>query len=154
MPGTPNPVKRLFQQKQDEKANHDALREFADMAKGFVDDNPEALVLIADPKTDLIFMSYQGITAPIRIVNRDGSRNYIVRNALRHQMGQVDIDRFLLAVDGGLYNIAKVLHSKQRETIKGKILEWTGAGEAPPVESNVKLTDGSTLAPIQLVDKE
>lgn len=148
-----NLFKTLFQRKTQKKVAADQLRAFADKAKAFVDDNSEIFVLLGDPNTDVIFMAYQGVIAPARILNRDGSRNYIVANALKHKRGQADIDRFLLAVDGGLFAIANTLYSIQRESMKGKILEWVGE-ESPPAESKVTLADGSVLAPIQLVDKE
>lgn len=124
---------------------------FAKKAQTFAEANPDVLILLGDPFTDAIFMSYKGVAAPVRVMNRDGSRNYIVRNALRHGSNDADIDRFLLAVDGGMYTIAKVLHSKQKATLKGKVLTLVGK-DHPPVSSAVELTDGSKLSPFQLVD--
>lgn len=145
--------KNLFTRKMKGKAAAEELAAFAAKAKTFVDDNPDTLVILGDPHTDVIFMSYKGITAPIRILNRDLSPNKIVAHALKHQRADGDIDRFLLAVDGGLYSIAHALYSKRTRTFTGKSLEIVGSIE-PPGESKVTLADGSTLSPIQMVDRE
>lgn len=140
-----------FRARKEKQKNDETLVAFAAKAQAFAEANPDVLVILGDPATDAIFMTYKGIAAPIRILNKDGSRNYIVRNALRHGAKDADIDRMLLAVDGGLYTIAKVLHSNQKAKLTGKVLSWVGE-LPPPVKSAVELADGSQLSPIQLVD--
>ena len=137
----------LFRSKQQKKDTDETVEGFARKAKAFADDNPDTLLILGDSRTDVIFMAYKGVMAPIRILNKDGSRNYIVRNATRHQKSDADIDRFLLAVDGGLVAIADAIYSKQQSTLKGKVLGWVGE-DKPPAHSAVELADGSKLSPI------
>lgn len=147
-----NPFKRFKLWQNDRKATAAQLQSFVDKAKAFVDENPDALVIIGDTKTDAIFMAYRGIAAPVRILNKDGSRNFIVANALRHEKKQVDIDRFLLAVDGGLFTIAKGLYDKRRSSLAGKVVDFVKGTPPPPVASAVSLTDSSVLSPVQVQD--
>lgn len=146
-----NPIRRLFGEKQEKKENDEQVVEFARKAKEFADDNPDAVIILADSKTDVIFMAYKGYMAPVRIVNKNGTRNYIVRNAVKHRRADVDIDRFLLAVDGGLAAIADAIYLKMSSTFKGKVLGAIGEN-SPPAHSAVELTDGSKLSPIQFVE--
>lgn len=148
-----NPIRRLWGRRQEKKAADASLKAFAEAAAAFAVDHPDAFILMGDPATDTIFMAYQGIIAPARIMNRDGSRNFIVRNMLRHGKNDADIDRFLMAVDGGVYNIAKALYSQKRKKFAGKMLSWV-MGDVQPAESALTLADGSVLSPLQVVDKD
>lgn len=144
-----NPFKRLLQQKNKDKMASDEIAKFANMAKEISDKYPDAVIILGDPHTDVIFMSHKMISAPIRIVNKDGSSNRIVFNAIKHLRGQGDIDRFLLAVDGGLYAISNALYNKR--SAMAKLVGWVKKENDPPVESAVKLTDGSVLSPVQII---
>ncbi len=126
------------------------MNRFAQLAKDFSDSNSDALIILADPGSDVIFMAHHGVMAPCRILNKDGSRNFIVANALKHKRGQSDIDRFLLAVDGGLFAIAETLYNIHRSNFVGRAIDWV-KNEVPPAESKVKLADGAVLSPIQVV---
>lgn len=139
--------KDIFKKKQDRKASDAEVTKFAAAAKEFSDKYPEALVILGDPHTDVIFMTHQYVTCPVKITNADGTRNFIVSNALKHKRGQGDIDRFLLAVDGGLFAIANALYTQRRGL--AKMADWL-VGSEPPAQSAEKLTDGSTLSPIQI----
>ncbi len=147
-----NLFRNIFNRAKDKERANAEMDKFARMAKEFVDNHPDALVIIGDPKTDVIFIAHQGVIAPTRIMNRDGSRNYIVSNALKHKRGVGDIDRFLLAVDGGLFAIAQTLYNIRRSSFIGKTLGWVKGTEAPPAESLVKLSDGAVLSPIQMME--
>lgn len=139
--------KRLFNRKQERKQVASEMETFAKAAADFGLDHNDTLVIMCDPNTDLIFMSYQGFAAPIRIANRDGSLNRVVHNALKHTRGQGDIDRFLLAVDGGLFAIANSVYNNRRAI--ARMADWIDKAQ-PPAESKVKLSDGSVLSPIQV----
>ncbi|MDE1944822.1 MAG: hypothetical protein KGI03_00920 [Patescibacteria group bacterium] len=147
-----NPLKRFFQGRAEKKSADEAMAGLAGKARAFAEENPGTLIILGDPKSDVMLMTYRGVVAPIRILNKDGSRNYIVRNALRHEKSDADIDRFLLAVDGGLYAIAHTLFTKQKARLAGKVLSWVGE-EHPPAKSSVELADGSVLSPIQVIDE-
>lgn len=146
-----NPFKRFFQREQQEKRSRAAMDAFAKKAKDFTDDNPGAFAILCDPETDVIFMAHQGIVAPVRLLDTQGNPVRIVSNALKHSRGDADVDRFLLAVDGGLFAIAKGLYDKRRASLRGKVLAIVSE-DKPPTESKVSLTDGSRISPIQLVD--
>lgn len=143
----PSLFKKLFNRKQDRKQIASDLEQFAKSAADFGLDHKDALVIVCDPNTDLIFMAYNGFCAPVRIANRDGSINRVVYNALKHTRGQADIDRFLLAVDGGLFQIANSVYNNRKAL--AKMADWM-TNEKGPAESKVKLTDGSVLSPIQV----
>lgn len=146
--------KDFFKRKTDKTQADAEMVKFAQIAKEFVDKNPDTLVILGDPKTDVIFMAYQGVIAPCRLVNKDGSRNAIVANALKHKRGVGDIDRFLLAVDGGLFAIANTLYTIRRGSVVGKVIDWVkGEDHQPPAESKVTLSDGAVLSPIQVVER-
>lgn len=140
----------FWRRKEKEKADA-KMDAFARKAKSFSDENEESLIIIGDPSTDVIFMAHRGVIAPIRVINKDGSANSIVANALRHRRKDGDIDRFLLAVDGGLFAIAKALYDIHRNSIKGKVLSLVQE-DIPPARSEVVLSDGSKLSPMQLID--
>ena len=141
-----NPLRKIYESAAGKKQDGAKLEDFALDAKAFADAHPECLIVLADPKTDIIFMAHKGFVAPVRMLNKDGSRNFIVRNALKHDRGNADIDRLLLAIDGGIFAIAKSLYNKSRGL---KNFIWK---DSKPVESDVTLSDGSTLSPIQVVD--
>lgn len=145
-----NPFKQLFQKKAEKKLEMDALSKFSQAAKAFADEHPNVFILLADPTTDVIFMALEGVVAPVRVVNKDGSPNYIVANALNHRRGGADIDRFLLAVDGGVFNIAKALYNMRRASLRGKVIDFMRGTPPMPAESKVALADGSKLSPIQV----
>lgn len=145
-----NPFKRLFQRKAEQKKAVEEMAKFSAAAKNFADEYPESFVLLADPGTDVIFMTYGGIVAPVRVLNKDGSRNHIVVNALKHTRGDADIDRFLLAVDGGLFAIAKALYNNRRASLVGKVIDFVAGTPPMPNESKVSLADGSVLSPVQV----
>ena len=144
-----SPFKKQVEQAGDKKKVKKAIDSFSQIALDISEKNPDALIILGDPASDAIFMAHRGICAPISILNKDGTRNHIVANALRHGSESADIDRFLLAVDGGLFAIAQKLYNEHR-SLKKKAVDWT-KGDTGPVESKVKLTDGSTLSPVQIV---
>lgn len=147
-----NLFKNLFVRRQQRKEAARVLDRFAKAAGEFAETYKDALVIIGDPQSDVIFMACGGIIAPVRILNKDGSRNHIVANALKHNRGDADIDRFLLAVDGGMFQIARGLYDMRRRSVVGKVVGFV-KGEEVPVESAVTLADGSTLSPVQLIEK-
>jgi hypothetical protein len=89
--------------------------------------------------------------APIRILDKNGNSQSIVHNFLKHTRGEADIDRFLLAVDGGGFAIAKGLYTEYRRSLKGRVLRFVEE-DHPPAESRVTLADGSAISPVQFQD--
>lgn len=143
----------LFERKQQRKSAAFALGQVAEIATEFAADHPDILIILADPGTDVVFASYQGIAAPARLLNTDGSRNWVVADALKHKKGNAGANKFLQIVDGALYAIANTLYTKSRQKFSGKVAAFVTGAEPPPQESVVKLTDGSVLSMVQPVDQ-
>ncbi len=125
-------------------------REFAVLASNFALENKNALVIIADPDTDVILISHGGVQVPVRFVEPGtGKRMHIVANALHYLNRKTDksLDQFLLAVDSGLYNLAAARYHKRRSSVAGKALAFMGANpKRPEFEEN----NGLTKSPFQL----
>lgn len=107
-------------------------REFAVLASNFAEENKHALVIIADPDTDVILISHGGVQVPVRFVEPGtGKSMRIVAGALHHLNKKTDkaLDQFLLAVDSGLYNLAKARYDRRRKSPIGKALAYVGVGK-------------------------
>lgn len=142
-------------------ASDSKRREFAVSALNFSEEHKNALVIIADADTDVILMAHKGLHIPMRFTGKDGKRQHIVASALNYRRmereGSRDIDQFLLAVDSGLFNLAKALYDKRKAGVKGKILSWTfghkdESGEE--VASGDLASEKGILSPVQLIESE
>lgn len=98
-------------------------REFGD----FILKHKKLLIIIADPKTDRLIMSYGGKTVVNQIRTADGRRTNIVKKVLKNGTFKGKVDQFLTSIieslqvkvedgnlfyqwiDGAIYNIAKAL---------------------------------------------
>lgn len=130
-------------------------REFAAAAANFGEAYPGAFVLIADPDTDVIIMQYRGIQVPVRYVHPvTGKRMNIVRNALMYRKVQKSIDQFLLAVDSGLFNIAKAVYNKRKTGLVGSVLHSVGIGKEERFEKDETGGVPSPLAPLNVAEEE
>ena len=89
-------------------------REFAAAVANFSSEYSDVLIIMADPETDVIFMSHKGFAVPIQMKKQNGDRMHIVRNALAYSKFEKSVDQLLLAVDSGLAAIAKSLHNRKR----------------------------------------
>ncbi len=131
-------AKRLFYSAERKK------REFALAAQRFASEYPDSFVLLADPDTDLLFASYRGIAAPVRMSQPDGSRMHIVSNALNYSKVEKSVDQFLLVVDSQLFNISKELDTKRRKVLKPEEVDAIAYGpeeEREPVKSPIQQED-------------
>lgn len=110
-------------------------REFAILAANFAIDNKQALVIIADPVTDVILISHGGEIVPTRFTKPEtGANMHIVQNVLHYQNKKTDksIDQFLLAVDSALFNLAKARYTKRKNGMVGKALRYVGLSKDRP----------------------
>ena len=107
-------IRRLFRTAEGRK------KDFARAAARFIEDNPDAFVLLADADTDVMIGAYKGFMAPVRMKQPDGKRMHIVANALKYSRVEKSVDQFLLVVDSMLVNIAKSLDntSSQERSMK------------------------------------
>ena len=89
--------------------------------------NRDLLVIVADPKTDKLFMSYRDKIVANQIKNAEGYKTHVVKGILSHSKFNKEIDNFIVAImeslhlsledgnqfyqwiDGALFNIAKAL---------------------------------------------
>lgn len=147
-----NPFKAFFLQKQDKKVALQQVIQFSKEAKEFADKHPNTLLVMGDINTDVLFATYKGVVTTARILNQDGYGNKIVANAMKHTRGDADIDRFLLAVDGLVFNLAKALYDKRRSSLVGKVVDFVKGPQPAPTASAVNLTDGSKLSPVQVIE--
>ena len=94
--------------------------------------NKDLLVIVADPKTDNLFMSYRDKIVANQIKNAEGFKTHVVKGVLSHSLFKKEVDNFLTSImdslqlsledgnqfyqwiDGALYNIAKVLRLERK----------------------------------------
>lgn len=121
-------------------------REFSVQAANFALENRHALIIIADPDSDVIVISQNGNVVAHRFRNESGKRMHIVSNAIHYLNKKTDksIDQFLLAVDSGLYNLAKKRYDMRKRKPLGRALSLVGIGKRPDLER-----DGSVKSPFQ-----
>lgn len=98
--------------------------------------NRDLLIIIADPKSDNLFMSYNGVHAMNTIKGVDGQKMHVVKDVLNHSLFKKTSDTFLGAlidfmhldsdkasqflqwIDGALYNIARKLRLNKRKSLQ------------------------------------
>lgn len=91
----------------------------------FIHANKRFLIIIADPATDKLLMSYKDKVVINRIISADGYKHKVVKKILRKSTFENNIDRFIASlaeslklrladgnaffqwVDGALFNISK-----------------------------------------------
>jgi len=101
-----NKIKQLFSRKD----------RIAHKVGQFMHDNPELLVIVCDPKTDVIMTGYRNFATAGAIqpdIVNGKWRSKVVKEVL--SMSRIDkaIDRFLLQIDGAVFNIAKAVRDKR-----------------------------------------
>lgn len=64
----------------------------------FVKKNRDVLVIMADPKTNVVTAFYKGKVVAAKIRQADGSRKSVVRNALKHSVFENNIDQFIMGI--------------------------------------------------------
>lgn len=127
-------------------------REFAVRAANFALENPQALLIMCDPDTDLITVLHGKDYVAIRIKDpTNGKRPNVVGNAMHYLNNRTNkaLDQFLLAVDSAMFNLAQARYNRRKQGLRGKVLKYTGIGARPDLERS-----GSTVAPFQVVDEE
>lgn len=96
----------------------------------FMNAHKDMLVIIADPKTDRIFVGHKGHFVNGRIKSLSGRKAHVVRDVLKYGRFDATIDQFIGSLaeslniplkagnqfysflDGALFNIAKALRKK------------------------------------------
>lgn len=102
----------------------------------FAHTNNDLLIIALDPKTDLLFASYKNKTVSSKIKGVNGKNLHVVREVLKHSRFKDTSDSFLASVmealhldiksgnqfyhwlDGAVFNIAKAVRGKAKETVQ------------------------------------
>jgi hypothetical protein len=100
--------------------------------KNILDRNRKFLIIVADPKTDLVTISYDGKYATALIKNTSGKKSNVVRRVLHKSTFGGAIDQFIASlsermkcsvedgnvfwqfIDGALFNISKLVSSPKK----------------------------------------
>lgn len=126
-------------------------REFVVAANNFAQGHKDALIIMADPHTELIVVMQGGAYHAMRFTEPGtGKPMHIVSKAVHYQNSKTDkaIDQFLLAVDSGLFKLAEKRYNiRKRKPLSG-LLHHVGIGKRPEFEK-----DGGVVAPYQLLGK-
>lgn len=98
----------------------------------FAQKNPDLLIIVCDPKTDMIFVGHKGEMVLGNIKSADGKQMKIVRNVLDHSQFKTAINPFITGllealqlplkagnlfyqfIDGALFNISRSLMRKPK----------------------------------------
>lgn len=80
----------------------------------FMHQNPDLLVIVCDPKTDVIMTGYRNFATAAAIVPNGKDRAKVVKSVLSMSRLDKSVDRFLLQIDGAVFNIAKATRDKRR----------------------------------------
>lgn len=98
----------------------------------FVSANKDLLIIVADPKTDSIYVAYNNKIVAGNIKSADGKKLHVVRSVLKDSLFQKNIDLFIASIvdtiklplrkgnqffmflDGAIFNIAKSLAKKNK----------------------------------------
>ena len=79
----------------------------------FAASNPDLLVIVCDPKTDLMQLSYKGKIVADRVVAKDGKKLNVIRKVLNHSLYKKNIDGFIVRLVSQLQYISKNVHADQ-----------------------------------------
>ena len=82
-------------------------------AAEFMMDNKRLLVIVCDPQTDKMMMSYKGKYVSSRIV-KDGKKGHVVRKMLKHSQFKNNIDGFIQALSENFMFWTKILSSSSK----------------------------------------
>lgn len=98
----------------------------------FVSANKDLLIIVADPKTDSIYVAYNNKIVAGNIKSADGKKLHLVRGVLKDSLFRKNIDLFIASIvdtiklplrkgnqffmflDGAIFNIAKSLAKKNK----------------------------------------
>lgn len=121
----------------------------------FAHQNPDLLIIVADPKTDKLFIGYKDKHVLNKINSAEGKKLRVVRNILKRSTFAGSIDFFQVAlmetlqvpimqkhfnlflqwVDGAVYNIGKALgtNKKHAQAVKAQPLAKPAVGVPSPL---------------------
>ena len=106
-----NAVKKGFSLVVDRKRRY-----FVYQAQQFADRNPNALIILGDPETDVLVSFYKGKVVAAQIKNDEGKQMQVIKKMLQptnKKDNERAINTFLLFVDGALYNLGMALKGQK-----------------------------------------
>ena len=92
-------------------------REFIVRALEFADNRKGAMVIIADESTDLLVVSYKKKYIATQIKSEDGKKLSVVKKLLKRSRMTIfdkNMNTFLLALDGAIFNLSKAKVNKSK----------------------------------------
>ena len=111
-----NPVKRVTDAALRIKAKH-----FTTLAAAFANKNPETLMILLDPKTDVFYMSYDKYQVPLLMKDEKGNSMKIVKGAMlfnAETMAHATETDYLLGIITSALNSIRILREKRFEKEK------------------------------------
>lgn len=79
----------------------------------FAASNPDLLVIVCDPKTDLMQLSYKGKIVADRVVSQEGRKLGVIRKVLNHSLYKKNIDSFIVRLVSQLRYVSKNIAADQ-----------------------------------------
>lgn len=118
--------------------------------KEFAHANKDLLIIVSDPKSDRMFVTYKDKFVNGRIKSATGKKTHVVREVLKHSRFKESIDQYLASlvetlhlpvwksganqfyqfIDGAIFNIAKSM-KKRQESPPDPLLKQKGAIPSP-----------------------
>jgi len=113
----------------------------------------DLLIIIADPKTDKLFMSYRDKHVANQIKSAEGYKTKVVRGVLSHSLFKSQIDnlitaimdslqlslkngnQFYLWIDGALFNIARALRIQRINKKSNQASKYVRVGGINPTNT-------------------
>lgn len=96
------------------------------MATQFMHENKDVLIIVADPKTDLMVMGYDDAIVPVRILDANKKKMGLVSKVMKcakNKSYDKYMSTFLHFVDGGVFNISKAMLLRKQKGRKEEIIK-------------------------------
>lgn len=99
-----------------------AMRHMATLSAAFCHKHPEYLIFIADPKTDIFFMSHDKVHTANRLRSEDGKKLKVIRKALEFDASKFkniqEVDHLLGVISGGLDSLRATKEAHRNKKYK------------------------------------
>src|SRR3990167_2959572 len=89
----------------------------------FAASKPELVVIVCEPKTDLMQLSYKGKIVADRVVAQEGRKLGVIRKVLNHSLYKKNIDSFIVRLVSQLRYVSKNIAADQFFMCVGSKLE-------------------------------
>lgn len=79
----------------------------------FCASNPDLLVIVCDPKSDLMQMSYKGKIVADRVVSKEGRKLGVIKKVINHSLYKKNIDSFIVRLISQMRYVSKNIAADQ-----------------------------------------